>query len=73
LSLPVFSPDGRMLATSDDRVVRVWEVATGKERRAFHGHTAAVISLAFSPDGRTLASGSVDTTTLLWDVHDERR
>jgi len=78
LSLPapghavVFSPDGRLLASATwhpkDSTVRLWETATGKEIRTFNGHTDSVRSLAFSPDGRTLVSGSKDTTALIWDV-----
>src|SRR5262249_13961006 len=48
--------------------VRLWEVATGKEILQLQGHSATVYSLTFSQDGNTLASGSADTTVLLWDL-----
>ncbi len=65
----VFSPDGRTLALPDDRgAVRLLETATGKERAHFAGHVGPVHALSFSPDGRRLASGSRDTTILVWDV-----
>ncbi len=64
-----FSPDGKTLASgAQERPVRLWEVATGKERRRFEGHRDQVWSLAFSPDGKTLASGSRDNSILLWDL-----
>jgi WD40 repeat protein len=67
---PVFSPSGRLLAVGDPPrgCVRVCEVATGQELGVFSGHTAEVTSLAFSPDGKHLLSGSIDGTAVLWNV-----
>ena len=55
------SPNGRRLASgSDDKTVKLWDVVTGRELRTLTGHSDIVGSVIFSPDGRWLASGSVD-------------
>jgi hypothetical protein len=51
-----------------DNPVFLYELATGEVRREYPGHRAPVRSLAFSPSGKILATGSADGTALLWDV-----
>ena len=81
-----FSPNGKTLATGTDPfagpdtfadmgVTRLWDVATGKLLRTFPERDGSVFSVAFSPDGKTLATGTdtstdaTDTGTAhLWDV-----
>jgi RNA polymerase sigma factor (sigma-70 family) len=63
-----FSPDGRMVASGSWQVVQLWEVATGQERLAFAAHRGEVMSVAFLADGRRLATGSPDTTAVVWDL-----
>jgi RNA polymerase sigma factor (sigma-70 family) len=66
-----FSPDSRTLAWSGwwgDPSVHLVEIATGKDRRRFTGHTGRVLSLSTSADGTKLISGSADTTALVWDL-----
>ncbi|HZW29338.1 MAG TPA: protein kinase [Isosphaeraceae bacterium] len=73
-----FSPDGKLLAISDgetdlphDKVlateILLWDVASRAEVVRLKGHSNSIRALAFSPDGETLASGSMDQTVKLWD------
>lgn len=44
----------------------LWDVPYGQDIRTLTGHTDSILSVVFSPDGMTLASGSYDGTILLW-------
>jgi RNA polymerase sigma factor (sigma-70 family) len=63
-----FSPDGRILATASGGTLHGWEVSTGKKLFQLGKHEGPVTCLTFSSDGKTLVSGSWDTTLLIWDV-----
>ncbi|HWY86881.1 MAG TPA: hypothetical protein VNX28_09160 [Gemmataceae bacterium] len=62
------SPNGETLALAGpDNVLRVWDIATGKDLAAFQ-NAVKLTAVTFSPDGKTLASACADTTALVWDV-----
>src|SRR5262249_12382871 len=69
-----FFPNGRSLATGGgDRVIRLWDVATGQETSTLSGHRLKILSLAIAADGTLLASGDGDIgappgEVKLWDV-----
>ncbi|KAL6756673.1 WD40-repeat-containing domain protein [Haematococcus lacustris] len=69
LDVNTVATDGRVIASgSDDKTVRVWDVATGKCMHTLKEHTDVVKAVALSLDGRIIVSGSNDKTIRVWDV-----
>src|SRR5207237_7924758 len=63
-----FSPDGKTLpAGGSHRMVRIWDVESGKELRRFEGHHASITAVRFL-DAKRLVSGSLDGTIKLWTL-----
>ena len=61
-----WSPDSTWVAAGFNKVVTIWDIATGKAVQTYTGHTEVVRALAWSPDGSTIASASTDHTVHLW-------
>ncbi len=73
-SPPAFSPDGHVLVVGESSpsqqrsAVKLIEFATGETIAMLKGHHSGVSAFQFTPDGRTLYSGSADSTILKWDA-----
>ena len=63
-----FSPDGALLAVAAGNDVQIWDVTSGTQLVTLSGHSAEVMVVAFSPDGKTLASSGQDNQLILWQV-----
>ena len=81
-----FSPDGKTFITGSwDVTAILWDVSTGHKMFSLQrqhmgpigycpgGHTEIIMAVSFSPDGKTVITGSGDCTTKLWDVSTKHR
>ena len=64
----VFSPDGQLLVAASAKIISVWDVQRGIKLSEAVGDPRFVRSVAYSPNGMTIASGSHDRTVKLWPI-----
>ena len=64
-----FSLDGKKIVTGNvDRIIRIWDVESGKELQTLRGHGGNVNSIVFSPDGKKIVTASSDCTARIWTL-----
>jgi WD40 repeat protein len=67
-----FSPDGTRIAATTDTGVQTWWASTGEPDLSVVGHPLQILHMALSPDGRRVATGSLDRTAKVWDARSGR-
>jgi WD40 repeat protein len=67
-SIAVSSSDDLLVAGLDDGTLRLWNLTDGKSLVTVKQHTAAIVTVAFSHDGKQLATGGLDRSAIVWDV-----
>ncbi|KAL6862077.1 WD40-repeat-containing domain protein [Trichoderma novae-zelandiae] len=66
-----FSPDGALMAYTQDSKIFLWDLENDKARHLLPGHTESIDGLAFSHNSEYLASGSDDRTVRIWAISNE--
>jgi WD40 repeat protein len=66
------SPDNTLLASGGLGPTRIWKISDGSLLKTLMGHRGIVNTIAFSPGGELLATGSADHTIFLWKIADGR-
>ena len=59
-----------MVSASTDQTIKLWKIGCSDQALTLKGHNDVVISLSFSLDGRTLASGGYDRRIRLWRMRE---
>ena len=67
-SLSLNSDSTKLVSSSWDKTIRLWDIPTSKSELLFKGHTKDVLSVAFSHDERLIFSGSMDNTLKYWNT-----
>ncbi|MCH2245477.1 MAG: hypothetical protein MK111_12675 [Crocosphaera sp.] len=63
------TPDGlKAVSASDDKTLKLWDLATGQELLTLTGHNDWVTAVSVTPDGLKAVSASYDNTLKLWDL-----
>jgi WD40 repeat protein len=66
------SPDGKIIASGGNHMIKLWNLATGKEISTLKGHSQTVNVVAITPNGKTLVSGSDDSKIKIWNLSNKK-
>jgi len=67
-AVAVTPDERRAVSASEDKTLKVWDLASGRELRTFTGHSGLVRAVAVTPDGQRAVSASHDQTLKVWDL-----